>query len=54
MAKYQIVQGFIVADKEYPATIDANEVPDVSLLVASGRVVLIESSTSKADKAGDK
>ena len=54
MAKYQVVEGFVVADKEYPATIDENDVPDVSLLVASGRVVLIESSTSKADKAGDK
>ena len=54
MAKYQVVQGFVVDGKEYPATIDESDVPDVSLLVASGRVVLIDSSTSKADKAGDK
>lgn len=54
MAKYQVVEGFIVADKEYPATIDESEVPDVALLVESGRLVLAQSSTSKADKAGDK
>ena len=42
MAKYQVVEGFIVADKQYPATIEETDVPDVSLLVASGRVVLVD------------
>lgn len=54
MQRYQVVQGFIVADKEYPATIEAKDVPDVALLLAAGRVVLFKDPTSKADTAGDK
>jgi hypothetical protein len=55
MAKYQVVQGFTVLDKQYPATIDGSQVDHLDSLLASGRIVLVaEKSTSIADKAGDK
>ena len=55
MAKYQIVEGFTVLDKQYPATIDGSEVDHLDSLLASGRIVLVaEKSTSKATTAGDK
>ena len=54
MAKYQVVQGFTVLDKQYPATIDGNEVDHLDSLLASGRIVPVaDKSTSKADTAGD-
>ena len=55
MAKFQVVQGFTVLDKQYPATIDGDEVDHLDSLLASGRIVLVaDKSTSIADKAGDK
>ena len=55
MAKYQVVQGFTVLDKQYPATIDGDQVDHLDSLLASGRIVLVaDKSTSKAEPAGDK
>jgi len=55
MAKYQVVEGFIVHGKEYPATLDGAEIDHLDLLLQSGRIVPVaDKSTSKADKAGDK
>jgi len=55
MAKYQIVEGFTVLDKQYPATIDEADVDHLDSLVQSGRIVLVaDKSTSKAETAGDK
>ena len=55
MAKYQVVQGFTVLGKQYPATIDGSEIDHLDSLLASGRIVLVaDKSTSIADKAGDK
>jgi len=55
MAKYQIVEGFTVLDKQYPATIDGDEIDHLDSLVQSGRIVLVaDKSTSNADTAGDK
>ena len=55
MAKYQVVEGFIVHDKQYPATLDGSEIDHLDLLLQSGRIVPVaDKSTSKAEKAGDK
>jgi len=55
MAKYQVVEGFTVLGKQYPATIDGDQVDHLGSLVASGRIVLVaDKSTSKAEPAGDK
>jgi len=55
MAKYQVVEGFTVLDKQYPATIDGNQFDHLDSLLASGRIVLVaDKSTSKAEPAGDK
>ena len=55
MAKYQVVEGFIVLDKQYPATIDGSEIDHLDSLLQSGRIVPVaEKSTSKATTAGDK
>ena len=55
MAKYQVVEGFTVLDKQYPATLDSADVDHLDSLLASGRIVLVaDKSTSIADKAGDK
>ncbi len=55
MAKYQVVAGFIVHDKQYPATLDGAEIDHLDLLLQSGRIVLIaDKPTSKAETAGDK
>jgi len=55
MAKFQVVQGFTVLGKQYPATIDGSEIDHLDSLVQSGRIVPVaEKSTSKADTAGDK
>ena len=55
MAKFQVVQGFTVLDKQYPATIDGADVDHLDSLLASGRIVLVaDKSTSKATPAGDK
>ena len=55
MAKYQIVEGFTVLDKQYPATIDGADVDHLDSLLQSGRIVPVaEKSTSKATTAGDK
>ena len=55
MAKYQIVEGFTVLDKQYPATIDGDEIDHLDSLLQSGRIVLVaDKSTSNADTAGDK
>ena len=54
MAKFQVVQGFTVLDKQYPATIDGSEIDHLDSLVQSGRIVPVaDKSTSKADTAGD-
>jgi hypothetical protein len=55
MAKYQVVKGFTVLGKEYPATIDGSEIDHLDSLVQSGRIVPVaEKSTSNATTAGDK
>ena len=55
MAKYQVVEGFTVLDKQYPATIDGGEVDHLDSLLQSGSIVLVaDKSTSKAETAGDK
>jgi hypothetical protein len=55
MAKYQIVEGFTVLGKQYPATIDEADVDHLDSLVQSGRIVLVaDKPTSKAETAGDK
>ena len=55
MAKFQVVQGFTVLGKQYPATIDGSEIDHLDSLMQSGRIVPVaEKSTSKADTAGDK
>ena len=55
MAKYQVVEGFTVLDKQYPATIDGEDIDHLDSLLQSGRIVPVaDKSTSKADKAGDK
>ena len=55
MAKYQVVEGFTVLGKQYPATIDGSEIDHLDSLVQSGRIVLVaDKSTSKATTAGDK
>ncbi len=55
MAKFQVVQGFTVLGKEYPATIDGTDIDHLDSLLQSGRIVPVaDKSTSKADKAGDK
>ena len=54
MAKFQVVQGFTVLGKQYPATIDGSEIDHLDSLVQSGRIVPVaDKSTSKADTAGD-
>ena len=54
MAKFQVVQGFTVLDKQYPATIDSADVDHLDSLLQSGRIVPVaDKSTSKADTAGD-
>ena len=55
MAKYQVVQGFTVMDKQYPATIDGADIDHLDSLLQSGRIVLVaDKSTSKATTAGEK
>ena len=55
MAKFQVVEGFTVLDKQYPATIDGADVDHLDSLLQSGRIVLVaDKSTSNADTAGDK
>ena len=55
MAKYQVVEGFTVLGKQYPATIDGGEIDHLDSLVQSGRIVLVaDKPTSKAETAGDK
>jgi len=55
MTKYQVVEGFTVLGKEYPATVDGSEIDHLDSLLQSGRIVPVaDKSTSKADKAGDK
>ena len=55
MAKFQVVEGFTVLDKQYPATIDGNEVDHLDSLLQSGSIIPVaDKSTSKADTAGDK
>ena len=55
MAKYQVVEGFTVHDKQYPATIDGDEIDHLDSLLQSGRIVPVaDKSTSNADTAGDK
>jgi hypothetical protein len=55
MAKYQVVQGFTVLGKQYPATIDGAEFDHLDSLLQSGSIVLVaDKSTSKAETAGDK
>jgi hypothetical protein len=55
MTKYQVVEGFTVLDKQYPATIDGDDIDHLDSLLQSGRIVPVaDKSTSKADKAGDK
>jgi hypothetical protein len=55
MAKYQVVEGFTVLGKQYPATIDGSEIDHLDSLVQSGRIVLVaDKSTSIATTAGDK
>ena len=55
MAKYQVVEGFTVLDKQDPATIDAGDVDHLDSRVQSGRIVLVaDKPTSKAETAGDK
>ena len=54
MAKFQVVQGFTVMDKQYPATIDGADVDHLDSLLQSGRIVPVaDKSTSKAETAGD-
>ena len=55
MAKYQVVEGFTVFGKQYPATIDGSEFDHLDSLLQSGRIVLVaDKSTLKAETAGDK
>jgi len=55
MAKFQVVEGFTVLGKQYPATIDGEDVDHLDSLLQSGRIVLVaDKSTSKATTAGEK
>ena len=55
MAKYQVVEGFTVLGKQYPATIDGSEIDHLDSLLQSGRIVPVaDKSTSNADTAGEK
>jgi len=55
MAKFQVVQGFTVLGKQYPATIDGADVDHLDSLLQSGRIVPVaDKSTSNADTAGEK
>jgi hypothetical protein len=40
MAKYQVVEGFTVLDKQYPATIDGSEIDHLDSLLAIGSYCL--------------